>query len=435
MMITLRLLPKWIWPAIAIFIPIYAVFMLRLDPDFGWHVQSGHYILAHGIPLHDVFSYTAKDFPWINGEWLSDVLIAGLYAVTGFCGVAAFFALLWTAALMVASRYLQWPVLAIGTAAIADIITARPSAWTAFGMALMIWALRNKVYWPLTLGFALWANLHDGFVIGFVVLAVAAITDAKYWRVLIGCIVASFLNPYGPRIYAEIWRTVSDTQLRSSVVEWRPLTLTVFGGLYLFIYLTSVITRGWRRQEFWLPTLLLAAAVSSTRNFPLFVIGSLEAVEGAYMRLSSSYDLSKRWRRAIMWLAASGLLLYPVLQVALHPDSQEPTAQVALLAAQPCKCNLFNDYDFGGYLIWKLPQTKIYIDGRMPSWRYHGQYYLGDWARDLTDEVARRADFEHYQIRCALVRSKRVVLIRQLIHEGWIVNSADSEAILLRKPS
>lgn len=31
--------------------------------------------------------------------------------------------------------------------------------------------------------------------------------------------------------------------------------------------------------------------------------------------------------------------------------------------------NIFNTYEWGGYLIWKLPKMKVFVDGRMPAWK------------------------------------------------------------------
>src|SRR5262245_23781241 len=44
-----------------------------LDPDMWWHLRTGQLICEHGIPRHDVFSFTATDHTWITHEWLSEV--------------------------------------------------------------------------------------------------------------------------------------------------------------------------------------------------------------------------------------------------------------------------------------------------------------------------------------------------------------------------
>ena len=427
-------LPYWLVPAVGLFVVIFTVFWVRLDPDFGWHLQSGRYILQHGIPPTDIFTYTAPDFPWINHEWLSDIVIVGAYAAGGFVGVAGLFALIWTAALVLASRTVRWPVLAIAVAAMLDTITARPNAWTALFFALVLLAVRRRVYWPLIPLFALWANKHGGFIMGFLVLGVAAWHDRKYRWVLAGCLVATFLNPYGPTLYVELWRTFSDGNLRRHIVEWQPLAVGVLSGFYIVAYLVIGATTGWRRRAFILPTILLVSAISTMRQFPLFVVASLGLIDLGYGKLVDFLSVKAGWKTYLLPLLAVGIVAAPVFKIIRHPDNQSPIVQVAQLSARPCQGNLFNDYDFGGYLIWKLPQTKIYIDGRMPSWRLGDRYYLGDWMRDLSDSAARQRDFAKYNVGCVLIRPKHRQIIRELRSAGWRVTSADSQAVLLRRP-
>ena len=429
----LRRLPRWLLPVVALYVAIFVVFVVRLDPDFGWHLQSGRAILHQGIPSHDIFTYTAANFSWINHEWLSDIFIVGLYALGGFTAVAAGFAFIWTAALIVASRCARWPVLAVAVAAMLDTITARPAAWTALILAVVLLAVRRRVTWPLIPVFVLWANLHGGFVIGLMVLAAYAIRNRNYRWVLLGCITATFINPYGPHVYVEIWRTLTDSELRNNVVEWKPLAVGTLSGLYIVIYLLAGATAGWRR-EFILPSFFLFSAISSMRQFPLFVVASLGVVEAAFERMEVFLAVKSGWRQYLLPLAALALVAAPVIKVIRHPDNQAPVAAVTALSTKPCTGNLYNDYDFGGYLIWKMPQTKVYIDGRMPSWKLGGESYMENWKRDLTDTVFRRTDFARYNIRCVMVRPSRRQIVRELRADGWQFSVIDSQAILLRQP-
>ena len=54
---------------------------------------------------------------------------------------------------------------------------------------------------------------------------------------------------------------------------------------------------------------------------------------------------------------------------------------VAFLKTLPLDKNLLNDYGFGGYLIWKVPERKYFIDGRMPSWRDGKEFVFGDYVK------------------------------------------------------
>ena len=49
------------------------------DPDTYWHIVVGQWILAHGFPHADPFSFTFAGKPWIAKEWLSQLLYFGAF--------------------------------------------------------------------------------------------------------------------------------------------------------------------------------------------------------------------------------------------------------------------------------------------------------------------------------------------------------------------
>src|SRR6266568_6224622 len=69
----------------------------RLDLDFGWHLQAGNYIRQHGVPSHDIFTYTANTFRWADHEWGNDVFVSFIYQHFGFVGLTTIYAAIWTA--------------------------------------------------------------------------------------------------------------------------------------------------------------------------------------------------------------------------------------------------------------------------------------------------------------------------------------------------
>jgi hypothetical protein len=418
-------------PALALFALLLAVFLRRLDPDFGWHLQAGRYILQHGVPAHDIFSYTAPNFPWINHEWLSDVLLAVLQA-GGFWLVAAVFAAVWTAAIMLAAGRRMWLVYAFGLAAVIADAVARPNAWTALFFALLLWMLRRGVRWPIVALFALWANLHGGFVIGLLAVAVAAVRERQYWPVLGAAVLATFVNPYGPTLYVEIWRTLTDTQLHSQIKEWEPLRVGPLYGFYIVAFLFVVMASKWR-YEFVLPVLLLAASVSSQRQFPLFVVASLGLIGEGYRKLAKLLNVETGWRSYLIPAVITVLALVPVGKIVANPHNELPDKAMADLRAHPCRGQVFNEYDYGGYIVWQLPGTRVYIDGRMPSWRQGAVDYLANWKQVLGDEKFARRELAHYDVNCALVEVKHDRLADQLKRDGWRVAADDGFALLLRR--
>ena len=48
------------------------------DNSFFWHLRTGKYILDHGIPHHDVFSFSAPGTRWVAQSWLAETLYGAL---------------------------------------------------------------------------------------------------------------------------------------------------------------------------------------------------------------------------------------------------------------------------------------------------------------------------------------------------------------------
>jgi hypothetical protein len=106
-----------------------------------------------------------------------------------------------------------------------------------------------------------------------------------------------------------------------------------------------------------------------------------------------------------------------------NPYSVYPSIAVSYLQVHGCAGgNIFNDYNYGGYLIWKLPSQPVYIDGRMPSWRSsNGQKYLSNYFNILNHPETYHYAFQRYNIRCSLLEKmpENIALIRLLQRDGW----------------
>ena len=58
------------------------------DPDVYWHIATGRWMLVeHAFPRHDVFSHTAAGQPWVNMEWLAQIVLASTYDWFGWRGL------------------------------------------------------------------------------------------------------------------------------------------------------------------------------------------------------------------------------------------------------------------------------------------------------------------------------------------------------------
>src|SRR5262245_10438873 len=74
------------------------------DNSFFWHLRTGEYILDHGIPHRDVFSYTAHGTKWVAQSWLAELTYGALYRTFGALGIRLFVGVVGAAIAMLAYR-------------------------------------------------------------------------------------------------------------------------------------------------------------------------------------------------------------------------------------------------------------------------------------------------------------------------------------------
>jgi hypothetical protein len=419
-----------------VFILIFCLFSLicwrQLDPDFGWHLQSGNYIREHGIPQRDIYTYTALNFPWINHEWANDVVDSFVMQYASYGVLAFIFGLLWTGALFLASRKRYLIVLFIAVAALSPYAGVRPIAWSAFLFALLIKILESKnqkIKFLVPPLFLVWANLHAGFVIGLALIAywIVRKRQKQLLPILTLAILATFINPYSVRLYDEISRTLFDRSLHAQIREWNNFNIPKTSWLFIVIWAAGFWHFEGKKFSSWfkLAPLTLLGSLSAARNTPFFVITSLRDVESYIQHVKrlapKKLDRQSRALITVSVVIVIAISAYSLKWTVIGPgrEANYPSQAVNYLSQHPCQGNLFNDYDYGGYLIWKLPKQKVYIDGRMPSWKDKtGKKYI-DRFFDVLANKNRQAEFARYNIRCVLVENGKRPLINSLSHEGW----------------
>ncbi len=195
------------------------------DNSFFWHLRTGEYILDHGIPHHDVFSYTARGTPWVAQSWLAELTYGALFRALGAFGIRVFVGLVGACigvlAYRLALRLVRDRVVACGitVAALAGIYTLwseRPLLIGVLFLLVLLWIVEvpdsfvgrhPMVVLPVL--FWLWANVHGTFALGFAYLGLHLlgrwVDGARPWdgreRVLLagGAIgfAVVFVNPYG----------------------------------------------------------------------------------------------------------------------------------------------------------------------------------------------------------------------------------------------
>jgi len=377
------------------------------DPDSYSHIAVGRWIMAHGaVPASDPFSFSMHGAPWITFEWLSEVIYAAVYALSGWAGVVALAAAAIALAFGLLTRFLlrelsPTPALLMVIAAVvlsAPHMLARPHVLTlpimvAWAAALVRCMDRRAPppYWALPL-LVLWANLHGSVVLALGLIGPAvleALLDEKRsdWpRVLLRwlpftalAVAACCLTPYGPGSLLMPLKTLGLGPALGWISEWRPQDFGHVGAFELLLLAgIFALSRGVT-----LPVVralvvlgLIHFALAQVRNAdllamlaPLYLAAPLARQFGARAEDEPAGPARGGNRAAVAaMIVATGLLLVRDLRPPPHNTPAAAVANAGLAGAGP----VLNDYSFGGYLIFAGIST--FIDGRGEL--YGGQFIV-----------------------------------------------------------
>src|ERR1044071_8326036 len=104
---------------------------VSIDPDLWWHLKAGQQIIdTRSIPHTDDYSFTKQGTEWVAHEWLSEVIIAGIYRLSGLVGLVTIFSLIIVIVLLLVYRRCDGRPYAAGIA----ILLAAAASSPLFGV-------------------------------------------------------------------------------------------------------------------------------------------------------------------------------------------------------------------------------------------------------------------------------------------------------------
>lgn len=459
----------------------FTLFLLKgfymLDPDFGWHIKMGELILSSGIPATDPFSYTMPSFPFVDHEWGINILMYLLYKNFGWGVLSLIFSAIAVLAILISFKgsiksYFLLPfILASGSLLFFAGIRPQLIAWLFFSILITIF-LKKKYYekfrFILPFFFLFWANLHGGFPIGLTVYFLFLIIKFYEKRKLdfidlvlfASSVFITLVNPYGIRLWQEVFMQISDGSLRWNIMEWRPAVFSFYPavlGLFAFSFSFLLIFRKkFTLFEKVLYFCLLLAGLSSIRHVPFWVIFTIPILLKGLIFLSEKAEKIKyakeRFNKAYKFsvILALVFVLLPLLSERRNPflvneEDFYPKKAVGFLKKNPASGEVFSSYGWGGYLIWKMPSKKVFIDGRMPSWRWkanipnESNYAFKDYLSLDRAGVMFEPTAKKYKITTVLLpyqkdkKKKTEDIYTKLKKEGWMIVYKDDVSLIYRK--
>ncbi len=386
-----------------------------LDPDVWWHLTVGDWIVQHrAVPHTGIFSQTVVSRPWMAYSWGYEVLLSRAYAWFGLVGMGVFgmtltltvaAAMFWMLHRLCGRFWVAWTLSIVACYAFLFGLMPRPVFFSmtlfAISLTLILEARRSGrmqlLYW-LPLIFMLWANLHIQFIYGlFLVGLLVALTlfqrCASYLGIrpnflllpalplttLIGifaaCVVASCIGPYSFHLYESVFEIAKARVPYSMIVELQALSFnSSIHFLELLLAAGAFFAVGWQNKldPFKVSVLAIACIVAFRTTRDAWFICIPAAAFIADFRVQEKPDQPKSARECAGVAVGLSLLL---LLIARNTDfttrgldraisRDYPVNAVNFLRQNPAPGPLYNSFDWGGFLIWYMPQYPVAIDGR-----------------------------------------------------------------------
>jgi len=369
---------------------------MRADPDLWGHVRFGLDILnmGHVADGPDPYSFT-QDRPFIYHEWLGGTIMALAYQLGGATGLAVLKALLvlsLVGLVWFTLRHKQplWRWGGVSIALVGSLpllVRLRPQLWTLLGVVAVCRILTSesrRARWLLPVIFALWANLHGGWIVGGGLVAVwtaVAFIQRRNDRgqlllVGIASLAATLLNPYGIGLWVFLAETVRLD--RANIAEWQPIWRA--GTLAIVMWLvaaTTIVVSVVRRGP---PSLATAIALAGLafgsarvlRLGPLFVLAAVVLLSRTWPDKDDGFAdvVSRPWVDAAVVAIAVMLGLWVqaiprCIVIATPGDGSYGPDVVAGESLKRSQGRLVTSFNWGEYALWHFgPILKVSIDGR-----------------------------------------------------------------------
>jgi len=293
----------------------------------------------------------------------------------------------------------------------------------------------KKLFWLIPL-FYFWACAHAGFLIGIFILIFYA--GIKFIEIIIKIyknfyfinfektinnksllifsffiifsILATLITPYGLKIY-EFLTTYTNAYFMNNISEWRPFyyypvreeriiyyAFTFIAFYFIFILSIKKKINGRYKIVLWdylLALLFFFLSIKARRHFSLFFIASIPLLISFYsinLNFSFAFIKNKFYKlRNILFILlmifSSCLIFYNLKNTKFTKDpflsycNKFPCEGIKFLKEnrEYLKLRILNSYNFGGYLIWTLPELKLFIDGRLPQFPFAGSTMLEEY--------------------------------------------------------
>ncbi len=428
-----------------------------VDPDFWWHLASGREMVAQGglLSLDPFTSFpppsgSARTDQILISYWIWQLAYYAVYAFAGFWGLhllngLVLLTLFWVVWLRM--RRLKVPLaLALFCISlslplfIAHFPPERPQSLTFIFAAILLGMFEQirsgkHPHWGLIPMMVLWANVHGGFLVGVVFLALflfgmffdlGGLRNPQWRKIAIwtACgLVATLFRPGGWSFYAQVidFFFVSTTFQQTTQEYFSTFWFfreadqrVILLWLLIVLYLFGLVMGRERRLTDWLFFIFIAwQSIAHMRYVPFFSVVLLPNVASS-MRFVLK---SKSAQRAIVGLSMIVVVMLIAAQVFAAQRTnfgagiQYPEKLIIFLQEENIAGNMLNEYKWGGYFDWRIyPKYQVFIDGRGLSKAIYDDYLsmISASSRKVDGRPEYLVLLDRYQIQFLVVKNRQI---------------------------
>lgn len=323
---------------------------------------------------------------------------------------------------------------------------------------------------PIPIITMLWVNLHAGYIIGIVIEIIYLVgyfleigllrfrsrrkidgaTRKSIWiqvGILITSILAALINPVGFRILSYPFQTLNDSAMQSYIQEWfspdfHQLIWQPFAVMLLVLIGVGMIGK----RSFSMTKVLLTlafgfGALRSMRNIPLFALVVIPVIAdqlSAFIRIKPKPQNPSRvfrWIAPILLSGAAVVLILATIQVTnIQPKAESdafPKNAVEWVLENKPTGNVFNSYNWGGYIIWKLfPEYLVYIDGRADL---YGEEFVSNYAEIYHAKIGWEDKLDQAKIQIVFIESDSLMADALRQSPNWKILFEDDLSVIFNK--
>jgi len=424
------------------------------DTDMWWHMHTGKYMLEMGTPITvDTFSFTYAGTPYNNSSTLAQIIMYLVWSLAGNIGLTLYTSIFAVSGMYFLYKagsgtiYMQAFLLIFGAATAATFWSARPQMFSFLFGAIFVYLLfdykrngRDRLIWMIPIMW-IWGNAHTGYPIGYIIVGafvvgefINTIVDAgdsrmpmrgigKLLLVTLLMTLVLPINVNGFGVYTAPLKTFGIEELRRFIQEWQsPDFNQRFTWGFVILLATTIGALSSSKRKFdWTEWFLLCGtmflSLMAARNLSLFAVAAVPIATYHFANVlqvhgwelpRKEFESPRRARINVVLLVLISIGALSNILVVADPDTIYegqsavlPIDAVEHLNSIELEGNMFNSYNWGGYLMFHAPQHLVYIDGRTDLYIE----FLNDYFRVAIGGDEWRDEFDEWDISFAVIET------------------------------